>query len=71
MEAYCAASATREGRRAMQAHPESMLAEKTGSDPAKITPKLVTDCAKAGDPAATAVFRRLYRAPELRLRVDL
>lgn len=33
MEAYCAASAlTREGRRAMQAHPESMLAEKTGSD---------------------------------------
>ncbi len=29
---------------------------KTGSDPAKITPKLVTDCAKAGDPAATAVF---------------
>ena len=57
MEAYCAASAlTREGRRAMQAHPESMLAEKTGSDPAKITPKLVTDCAKAGDPAATAVF---------------
>ena len=57
MEAYCAASAlTREGRRAMQAHPESMLAEKSGSDPAKITPKLVTDCAKAGDPAATAVF---------------
>ncbi len=57
MEAYCAASAlTREGRRAMQAHPESMLAEKTGSDPAKITPKLVTDCAKAGDSAATAVF---------------
>lgn len=41
MEAYCAASAlTREGRRAMQAHPESMLAEKTGSDPAKITPSL-------------------------------
>ena len=40
----------------MQAHPESMLAEKTGSDPAKITPKLVTDCAKAGDPAAMAVF---------------
>ena len=63
MEAYCAASAlTREGRRAMQAHPESMLAEKTGSDPAKITPKLVTDCAKAGDPAATAVFDDLPSA---------
>lgn len=57
IEAYCAASAlTREGRRAMQAHPESMLAEKTGSDPDKITPKLVTDCAKAADPAAAAVF---------------
>lgn len=57
MEAYCAASAlTRDGRRAMQAHPESMLAEQTGGDPDKITPKLVTDCAKAGDAAAKAVF---------------
>ena len=57
MEAYCAASAlTRDGRRAMQAHPESMLAEQTGGDPGKITPKLVTDCAKAGDAAAKAVF---------------
>ena len=57
MEAYCAASAlTRDGRCAMQAHPESMLAEQTGGDPGKITPKLVTDCAKAGDAAAKAVF---------------
>ena len=57
MEVYCAASAlTREGRRAMQAHPESMLCEKTGGDPEKVTPKLVTDCAKAGDPACMAVF---------------
>ena len=57
MEAYCAASAlTRDGRRAMQAHPESMLTEQTGGDPGKITPKLVTDCAKAGDAAAKAVF---------------
>ena len=57
MEAYCAASAlTRDGRRDMQAHPESMLAEQTGGDPGKITPKLVTDCAKAGDAAAKAVL---------------
>ena len=57
IEAYCAASAlARDGRRAMQAHPESMLAEKSGGDPGKITPKLVTDCAKAGDAAAKAVF---------------
>ena len=36
MEAYCAASAlTRDGRRAMQAHPESMLTEQTGGDPAR------------------------------------
>ena len=57
MEVYCAASAlTREGRRAMQAHPQSMLAGLTGGDPEKITPKLVTDCAKAGDPTAMAVF---------------
>ncbi len=57
MEAYCAASAlTRDGRRAMQAHPESLLAEKTGGDPDRITPKLVTDCAKAGDETAMHVF---------------
>ena len=36
MEAYCDASAlTRDGRRAMQAHPESMLAEQPGGDPGK------------------------------------
>ena len=51
-----ASALTRDGRRAMQAHPESMLAEQTGGDPGKITPKLVTDCAKAGDAAAKAVF---------------
>ena len=58
MEAYCAASVlARDGRRAMQAHPESLLAQKTGGDAAKITPKLVTDCAKAGDETALTVFR--------------
>ena len=58
MEAYCAASVlARDGRRAMQAHPESLLAQKTGGDAAKITPKLVTDCAKVGDETALAVFQ--------------
>ena len=58
MEAYCAASVlARDGRRAMQAHPESLLAQKTGGDAAQITPKLVTDCAKAGDETALTVFR--------------
>ena len=58
MEAYCAASVlARDGRRAMQAHPESLLAQNTGGDAAQITPKLVTDCAKAGDETALTVFR--------------
>lgn len=57
MEAYCAATAlAREGHRAMLAHPESLLAEKSGNDPAKVTPRLVTDCAKAADETALAVF---------------
>lgn len=57
MEAYCAATAlAREGRLAMLAHPESLLAEKSGNDPAKVTPRLVTDCAKAADETALAVF---------------
>ena len=42
----------------MQAHPESMLAEKSGGDAAKVDAHLVTDCAKAGDPAAKEVFDR-------------
>ena len=59
IEAYGAASAlARDGRRAMQAHPESMLAEKSGGDAAKVDARLVTDCAKAGDPAAKEVFDR-------------
>ena len=59
MEAYCAASALgRDGRRAMQAHPESLLAERSGGDPKKIDARFVTDCAKAGDPAANEVFDR-------------
>ncbi len=58
MESYCAATAlTRDGRRAMLAHPESLLAERSGGNPEAVDPRLVTDCAKAGDEAALAVFR--------------
>ena len=59
IEAYCSASAlARDGRRAMQAHPESLLAEKTGGDAEQVDARLVTDCAKAGDRAANEVFER-------------
>lgn len=59
MEAYCSASAlAREGVREMQAHPESMIAEKSGGDAARVDARLVTDCAKAGDAAANAAFSR-------------
>ena len=59
IEAYCAASAlARDGRHAMQAHPESLLAEKTGGDAEKVDARLVTDCAKAGDRVANEVFER-------------
>lgn len=57
MEAYCAASAlAREGARAMQADPRSLLAERTGGNAALVDAKLVVDCARAGDAAATRVF---------------
>ena len=59
IEAYCSASAlARDGRRAMQAHPESLLAEKTGGDAELVDARLVTDCAKAGDRVANEVFER-------------
>lgn len=57
-ESYCAASAlARFGAEAMQKHPESLLYARSGGDASKIDAKLVTDCAKAADPTATAVFR--------------
>ena len=40
----------------MEAHPESMLAEKSAGNPAVIDAKFVIDCAKDGDPTAKAVF---------------
>ena len=57
IEAYCSATALiRDGIRAMEADPASMLAEKSGGDGSRVDAKFVIDCAKAGDPAAKAVF---------------
>lgn len=58
MEAYCAATAlARDGRRAMLREPQSLLAIRSGGRPEDVTPRLVTDCARAGDAAAQAVFQ--------------
>lgn len=57
VEAYCSATALkREGIRAMQAHPESLLAQRSGGDIACVDAKFVIDCAKEGDETAKAVF---------------
>lgn len=59
MESYCSATAlAREGAAEMQAHPESLLAEKSGGDASRVDARLVTDCARAGDVAANAAFDR-------------
>lgn len=59
IEAYCSATAlARDGVRAMEAHPESLLATGSGGDPGRIDAKFVIDSAKAGDEAAMAVFDR-------------
>ena len=57
MEAYCSATGlARDGRTAMLAHPESMLAKMSGGDETRVDARLVIDCAKAGDETAKAVF---------------
>lgn len=57
IEAYCSASALkRDGIRAMHAHTDSMLFQKSGGNEDLVDAKFVIDCAKAGDPTATAVF---------------
>ena len=57
IEAYCSATALiRDGIRAMKAHPESMLAAKSGGDESQLTGKFIIDCAKDGDETAKAVF---------------
>lgn len=56
VESYCSATALiRDGARAAQEHPESLLAQ---GDISAITAKTVIDCAKQGDETAKAVFDR-------------
>ena len=58
-ETRCAASAlVREGREAALAHPESLMRALSHNDPARISAKLVIDCARQNDPAALFVFDR-------------
>ncbi len=57
MEAYCSATGlARDARRAMLAHPESALHQKSGGDAARVDARFAIDCAKAGDETAKAVF---------------
>lgn len=57
VESYCSASALiRDGRRAMKAHPESLLATRSTGDERELTGKFIIDCAKDGDVTAKAVF---------------
>ncbi len=59
IEAYCSASALkRDGIRAMKKHSDSMLFQKSGGNEDLVDAKFVIDCAKAGDPVATAVFEQ-------------
>lgn len=57
IEAYASATALiREAVRAMEQHPDSLLASEAGNDPNRMTAKLAIDCARAGDKAALEVF---------------
>ena len=62
-ERYASATAIiREARRAVKAHPESMILQACGGDPENINAKTVIDCAKEGDETALAVFHEYVRA---------
>ena len=57
IESYCSATAlAHAGAVTMRAHPESLLYKVSGGDAQNVDARLVTDCARSGDPAAKAVF---------------
>ena len=59
IEAYCSATALiRDGKRAAQEHPDSLLFTRCNGLLDHIDAKFVVDCAKEGDPTAQAVFDR-------------
>ena len=61
-ERYASATAIiLDGRRAMAAHPESLLGTLCGGDPEKMEAKTVFDAAKEGDEIALKVFRRYIK----------
>ena len=58
-ERYASATAMiRMGREAAEKHPESLIYTSVSGNLSEITAKVVTDAAKAGDPAASEVFDR-------------
>ncbi len=62
-ERYASATAIiREARKAVKAHPESLIMQACGGDPETINAKIVIDCAKDGDETALAVFNDYVRA---------
>ncbi|MEO8476095.1 MAG: ROK family protein, partial [Actinomycetota bacterium] len=47
---------TRAGRDAARQHPQSMIARRSGGDPAKVTGEIVSESARAGDPIARGIL---------------
>lgn len=63
IETRCAATTLiREAREQLAAGEHGLLFERTGGDAARVDAKLVVDCARAGDPAASAIFARFVDA---------
>ncbi len=63
IESRCAAtSLIRDARRALAEGERGLIFERAGGDAGKVDAKLVIDCARAGDAAATGIFRRYIDA---------
>lgn len=63
VETRCAATALiRDARETLAQGERGLLFERTAGDAAKVDAKLVIDCARAGDPSASAVFARFVDA---------
>lgn len=59
IEAYCSAAAlVREGRKAADAHHESMMYTRSKGDLSKINAKLVMDCAREKDATAMEIYQK-------------
>ena len=59
LERYCSATAIIEmAREAVREHPESLILERAGGDPARINARIVIDAARENDPTASEVYQR-------------